>query len=120
MQTEYTFTLPNGYRDAEGVIHKNGTMRLATARDELDAVRDFRTRSAPEYMTIVLLSRVITKLEGCDCVTPEMIADMYTVDANFLQNMYETINNNEEMIIHVTCPHCGKEFDEPINFSQRD
>ena len=64
MQTEYTFTLPKGYRDAEGVIHKNGTMRLATARDELDAVRDFRTRSAPEYMTVVLLSRVITKLEG--------------------------------------------------------
>ena len=57
---------------------------------------------------------------GCDFVTPEMIEDMYTADVNFLQNMYETINNNEDLMVRVICPHCGKEFTEPINFYQQD
>lgn len=120
MQTEYQFKLPKGYLAQDGSIHKEGSMRLATAKDEIEASRHPKAKAAPEYATIILLSRVITRLNGCDSITTEMIENMYTADVNFLQNMYETINNNEEFSVHVTCPHCGKEFTEPINFYQQD
>ena len=120
MQTEYQFKLPKGYRSEDGSIHKEGFMRLATAKDEIGASRHPKAKAAPEYATIILLSKVIVKLDGCDFVTPEMIEDMYTADVNFLQNMYETINNNEDLMVRVICPHCGKEFSEPINFYQQD
>jgi hypothetical protein len=40
MKTEYAFTLPKGYVDAGGQVHREGTMRLATARDEIVPLRD--------------------------------------------------------------------------------
>ena len=38
MRTEFPFTLPRGYVDAAGNVHREGAMRLATARDEIDAL----------------------------------------------------------------------------------
>ena len=35
MQTEFEFELPKGYVDQNGDLHKRGTMRLATAADEI-------------------------------------------------------------------------------------
>lgn len=34
-KTEYEFTLPKGYIDENGNLHRNGAMRLATAADEI-------------------------------------------------------------------------------------
>lgn len=115
-QTEYEFTLPRGYVDEAGDVHKNGVMRLATAADEINIMRDPRVKQNPDYATVILLSRVITRLGRLEQVTPEVIERLYAADLNFLQNMYQTINESEDSVIHVTCPYCGKEFTDTINF----
>lgn len=115
-QTEYEFDLPCGYVDEDGNLHRHGIMRLATAMDEIEARKDQRCRVNPDYIPVLLLSRVIVKLDGTDCVTPEWVEKLFTADFSFLQNMYETVNNAENPVIHVQCPHCGKSFEDTINF----
>ena len=117
LQTEYEFALPKGYVGAEGTICRKGVMRLATALDELEAARDPGVRGNPDYLPVALLSRVVTKLEGAERVTPELIGKLFTADFAFLQNMYETINQAEEPVIQVQCPHCGKTFTDTLNFT---
>lgn len=117
LQTEYEFTLPRGYVDDEGNIHRSGAMRMATAIDEIQAMKDTRVRADSNYMTVVLLASVVTRLEGVDKVTTEVIEKLFTGDFAFLQNMYETVNNIEEPKIQVQCPHCGKTFTDVINFT---
>ena len=115
-QTEYEFTLPKGYVDEEGNIHRRGSMRLATALDELEAMKDYRVKSNPDYLAVMLLSRVVEHIGDIDAITPEIIEKMFTADFQFLQNMYETINHAEEPVIQVQCPHCGKNFTDTLNF----
>ena len=116
-QTTYEFVLPKGYVDKEGNLHRHGSMRLATALDELEAIKDYRAKSNPDYLAVLLLSRVVEYIEGMDAVTPEVIEGMFTADFKFLQNMYETINHAEEPVIQVQCPHCGKSFTDTLNFA---
>lgn len=115
-QTIYDFTLPKGYVDEFGSIHRKGKMRLATAGDEIRAMQHPKVRQNPDYASFVVLASVVIELEGCDRITPEMIEHFYLPDMNFLQNMYQTINESETPTIHVVCPHCGKEFTDTINF----
>lgn len=117
LQTVYPFHLPRGYVDEKGEIHRDGEMRLATMADEIMPMNDPRVRQNPEFLTVILLSRVVTRLGTLPVVTPEVIGALYTADANFLQNMYQTINNAEDPVVHVTCPHCGKEFTDTVNFT---
>lgn len=116
IQTEYEFSLPRGYVDQEGAVCKRGVMRLATARDEIEAMRDSRVKNNPEYLPVILLSKVVSRLEGVKEVSAEVIEKLFTADFSFLQNMYETINNVEEPVIQVQCPHCGKTFTDTLNF----
>lgn len=118
LQTVYPFRLPRGYVDEKGEIHRDGEMRLATMADEIMPMNDPRVRQNPEFLTVILLSRVVTRLGTLPVVTPEVIGALYTADANFLQNMYQTINDVEDPVIHVTCPHCGKEFTDTVNFTE--
>lgn len=118
MQTEFEFTLPKGYIDTDGGIHRNGRMRLATAGDEMQAQRDPRVLSNPTYLTIVLLSEVITEIEGVSIIAPATIEKLFTADLAFLQDMYQRINDIEPPVMHVVCPDCGKEHDVPINFTR--
>lgn len=120
LQTEYEFTLPRGYVDEEGNIHRRGVMRLATAIDELEAAREARVRADMDHIPIILLSRVITKLEGVKCVTLKVIERLFPADYEFLQNMYETVNNVEEPSIQVQCPYCKKSFTDTLNFVLRE
>lgn len=117
IQTEYEFTLPRGYVDGEGNVHRNGRMRLATALDEIRAMNTPAVRSNNDYMPVVLLASVVTCLEGVEEVTPEVIEKLFTGDFAFLQNMYETVNRIEEPRIQVQCPHCGKTFTDTLNFT---
>ena len=103
LQTMYPFRLPRGYVDGEGTLHREGQMRLATAGDELSALRDPRVKADESYMNPLILSKVITMLG----TLPEM---------EFLQDMYDTINKVDKPQIQVTCPHCGKQFVDTINF----
>ncbi len=117
MITEYEFTLPRGYIDTSGQVHRNGKMRLATAGDEVRAQRDPWVLANPAYLTIVLLSEVVTEIEGVTLISPSTIEKLFTADLVFLQDMYQRINDIEPPTIHFVCPDCGKEHDIPINFT---
>ena len=117
METIYEFTLPKGYVDVSGGVHRNGRMRLATAGDEISATRDPRVLSNPSYLTIVILSKVIVDMEGLEVITPSHIERLFTADLAFLQDMYQKINDVEPPKMKVVCPHCGEMVEAPINFT---
>ena len=116
LQTMYPFRLPRGYVDGEGTLHREGQMRLATAGDELSALRDPRVKADESYMNPLILSKVITMLGTLPEITPEVIEGLFVADMEFLQDMYDTINKADKPQIQVTCPHCGKQFVDTINF----
>lgn len=117
MTTVYDFTLPRGYLGEEGELHRKGKMRLATAGDEISASRDPRVINNPAYMTLVLLAKVITELEGVPAVTATTMERLYTADLAFLQDMYQKINDIEIPVIKAACPKCGNTFTIPVNFT---
>jgi hypothetical protein len=93
LQTEFAFTLPKGYVDADGVLHRQGTMRLATARDEIEPLRDARVTGADDpYLTILVISRVISSLGTLRQVTPNEVEGLFAADLAFLQDLYGIIN----------------------------
>ena len=117
METVYEFTLPKGYMDGAGELHRRGKMRLATAGDEISATRDPRVLSNPSYLTIVILGKVVTELEGLEMVTANVIEKLFTADLAFLQDMYQRINDIEPPVMEVVCLDCGKIFKAPLNFT---
>ncbi|MDO4540880.1 MAG: phage tail assembly protein [Syntrophomonadaceae bacterium] len=116
LQTEFSFTLPRGYVDNTGMVHKEGVMRLATAADEILPLRDPRVQQNPGYLTVILLARVITRLGSMPAVDTKVIENLYTMDLAYLQDLYQRINAMEEPSYRGICPHCGEELDVPINF----
>ena len=118
LQTQYEFTLPKGYMDEEGNLHKNGIMRLATAMDEIRAMRDPRVMQNPDYAAIIILSHVIIKLGSLPLVKVETIEKLFASDLKFLQEMYENLNGLEGPVVRVTCPYCGKEFTTEMDFKE--
>ena len=117
METVFEFTLPKGYLDSTGQLHRKGKMRLATAGDEISATRDPRVLSNPSYLTIVILGKVVTELEGLQMVTANVIEKLFTADLAFLQDMYQRINDIEPPVMEVVCPDCGKIFKAHLNFT---
>ena len=116
--TVYDFELPKGYVDSAGEVHKKGKMRLATAGDEISATHDPRVLANPSYLTVVVLSKVITELEGMEAIVPNIVERFFTADLAFLQDMYQRINNIDPPTMTVVCPDCGKTFEVPINFTR--
>lgn len=93
LQTEFSFTLPKGYVDRNGALHRHGTMRLATARDEIEPLRDPRVNGAEDpFLTIVVLARVITELGTLSEITPATVEGLFAADLAFLQDVYGIIN----------------------------
>jgi hypothetical protein len=111
MQTEYPFTLPRGYVDADGNLHRDGTMRLSTAFDEIAPMKDPRVQTNPGYLTIILFSRVITKLGDLTHINPKVIEGFFSADMAFLQDFYRRINENGHSRVGVTCPQCEASFE---------
>jgi hypothetical protein len=111
LQTEFQFTLPQGYVDEAGDRHREGTMRLATAADEIKPLRDPRVKANPSYLSVVLLSRVVTALGGVEEVTPHTIENLYVADLAYLQSLYERINSRGADAVDATCPECGEFFE---------
>ncbi len=98
--------MPRGYVDASGTVHRDGVMRLATARDELVPLHDDRVRENPAYLTVVLLARVITRLGTITDVHPGMVENFFATDLAFLQDLYRRINTEGHAHASVTCPTC--------------
>ena len=111
LQTEYSFTLPNGYVDEEGTLHKKGMMRLATAGDEILPLRDPRVQSNPSYLSIILLSRVITKLGSLPDINPGTIEGLFIEDLAFVQELYSRINGGGEVTLRTNCSSCNEEVE---------
>lgn len=116
LQTVYPFRLPKGYLDREGTLHREGRMRLATAGDELSAMRDPKVKADESCLNLLLLSKVVISLGTLAEITPDILEGLFIPDMEYLQNMYETINKADHPQIQVTCPHCGKQFVDAINF----
>ena len=112
LQTEFSFVLPRGYVDRQGGVHRTGTMRLATARDELLPLADDRVRENEHYLTVVLLARVITRLGDLDDddIHAGVIEDIFATDLAFLQDLYRRINTEGHTQAEVTCPACQEHF----------
>jgi hypothetical protein len=108
--TEHDFTLPMGFLDKDGTLHRDGVMRLATAADEILPLRDPRVQKNPAYLTVILLSRVITRLGGVDPITPSVIEGMFAADLAYLQSIYNEINRLDDAQASVTCPNCQHAF----------
>ncbi len=110
LRTEYEFTLPKGYVDSEGHVHQKGCMRLATALDEIAPLRDARVRDNQAYLTVAILSRVVTKLEGLPQVNTTVIENLFTADLAYLQDLYRKVNGSSSEQLTVTCPNCEHTF----------
>lgn len=114
LQTEFEFTLPRGYVDKEGNLHRQGVMRLATAMDEIAPLRDPRVGANEAYLAIVLLSRVVTKLGSLPEVSTRVIENLFSADFNYLQEFYRQINQDEAVKIPAVCPECNHKFEVSI------
>jgi len=111
LQTEFEFTLPRGYIDQDGNLHRRGVMRLATAMDEIAPLRDMRVQNNQAYLVIVLLSRVVTKLGSLPAINTGVIEKLFAADLAFLQTLYRQINEEGTTVITVTCPECQAQIE---------
>ena len=110
LRTEFAFTLPRGYVDGAGHVHRDGVMRLATARDELVPLRDDRVRENSAYLTVVLLARVITRIGAIEDIHAGIVENLFAADLAFLQDLYRRINTEGHTRAAVTCPACEHRF----------
>jgi hypothetical protein len=111
-KTQFAFRLPRGFVDEEGNLHRDGVMRLATARDEIVPLQDYRVQSNRAYLVIVLLSRVVTKLGDLKIITVDTIENLFSTDLAYLQEFYRKINEEGGAPKHhIACPKCGHEMD---------
>jgi len=111
LQTEFEFTLPRGYVDQDGQVHRQGRMRLATAMDEIAPLRDPRVHSNQAYLVILLLARVITQLGTLTAVTTDVVENLFAADLAYLQAFYRRINEEGQTTIPVACPQCQAQFE---------
>jgi hypothetical protein len=110
LRTEFPFVLPRGYPDGSGGLHREGVMRLATARDEIQTQTDARVRQNPAYLTVLLLERTITKLGSLPAIDTSVVEDLFASDLAFLQDLYRRINQDGHTEATVACPECGNVF----------
>jgi hypothetical protein len=108
LQTTFDFVLPRGYVDASGNVHREGTMRLATARDELMPLLDPKVKEHEAFMSLVLLSRVVTRLGALPAIDDQVIGGLWATDLAFLQDLYRRINTEGSTLAEVTCPNCSE------------
>lgn len=111
LQTEFEFTLPKGYIDKDGNLHRQGIMRLANAKDEIAPLQDPRVLRNQAYLIVILLSRVVIKLGELRDVNPGVIENLFSADLAHLQDLYRRINSNGHSRVKVRCPECEKAFD---------
>lgn len=115
LKTEFEFTLPMGYVDKDGNLHKQGRMRLATAMDEISIMNDLRVKENDAYIVIVLLARVITSLGTLSSINAGVIENLFAADLTYLQEFYRQINETGQTRREFTCPHCQKAFEVDLS-----
>jgi hypothetical protein len=111
LQTEFEFTLPIGLQHKDGTLQREGVMRLATAADEILPLREATVQKNPAYLTVILLSRVITRLGTVELITPKTVEGLFAADVAYLQDLYNEINHVGNGNQTVSCPNCEHDFD---------
>ena len=111
LQTEFEFTLPKGYVDRDGNLHRQGVMRLANAKDEILPLQDPRVQRNDAYHIVILLSRVVTRLGDVRDVNPGLIENLFASDLAYLQHLYNEINSTGKSAHPATCPVCSARFE---------
>jgi hypothetical protein len=109
LQVEHDFTLPFGFVDEDGTLHRDGTMRLATAADEILPLADPRVQRNAAYLSVILLSRVVTRLGSVEQITPRTVESLFAADLAHLQDLYASVNGfhgHSELV----CPECRHAF----------
>ena len=101
-QTEIDFELPKGYVDDAGTLHRRGTMRLATAADEILPLRDPRVQQNEAYLVIIVLARVITRLEEAD---PARLS--FGTPMRFALARLHTDDDGAEVVTYTFAPAAG-------------
>jgi hypothetical protein len=114
LQTEFEFTLPRGFVDEEGNLHRKGIMRLATAADEILPMKDPRVQANPAYLTVILLSRVVTRLGTVPAINTGVVERLFASDLAYLQEFYSRINEDGTGNLRVTCPKCEFTFEYEV------
>ena len=114
LPTEFAFTLPRGYVDGEGKLHREGTMRLATAMDEVEPLKSPKVQANPGYLAVILLSRVVTGLGSLSQIYPRIIEELPVADFAFLQSLYRRINEHGHNRMAVSCPECAHTFEVEV------
>jgi hypothetical protein len=117
MRTEFEFTLPRGYVDSSGNLHKRGWMRLARAKDVLLPLQDPRVQKNANYLAVILLSRVISKMGTLKLINPPVIEGLFSADLAYLIDFYKKSNERVFRQIGLQCEQCGKDFEGGIQFS---
>lgn len=107
---EFEFTLPVGYADARGALHRDGAMRPATALDEVEALGEARRRANGAYAAIALLARVVTRLGAVAPVTADVVERLYSADFVYLQELFVRANDAAGAVVETECPACGTRF----------
>lgn len=110
-KTEFEFTLPKGFVDQDGNLHKKGVMRLATAKDEILPLQDYRVQSNRAYLVVILLSRVITQLGTLKSINPSVVENLFSADLAYLQDFYRRVNEEGTSKVKVACPECKHNFE---------
>ena len=108
---EFPFTLPRGFVDSQGRTHKEGAMRLATAKDEVAPLQDHRVKANPGYLAVILLARVVTRLGDLPQVYPQVIEDLPVADFAYLQAFYRRLNQDGSSALRVTRPERNNSFE---------
>jgi hypothetical protein len=111
MHTEIAFTLPVGHVDDRGQTHRQGVMRLATARDEIEPLRDPSVRTNSAYLSVLLLARTVIRIGRVTDVTPALVEGLFAADFDHLQRLYERVNSDGDAVGVVGCPHCAQRFE---------
>lgn len=104
---EINFSLPIGYQDEAGNLHREGSMQLATALTEINVHNNEEAMFGTRKRDCIIFSNVVTKLGDLDTVSPEIIEELYEVDFLYLQLLYNKLNRDNDETIETMCPHCG-------------
>lgn len=110
----HPFTLPHGYADGHGAVHREGVMRLATAMDEIAPLKEAKVQSNPGYLGVILLARVVTRLGELSQVTPRVIEELPVADFAYLQALYRRLNDHGHSRVAVSCPECAHRFEVEV------
>lgn len=109
--SEIRFTLPHGLVDASGVTHREGVMRPATARDEIEALGDPEVRRNEARLSSLVLAKTVRSIGEFEPVDLDLIEELPAPDFDHLQRLYERLNAPVPVLGHVVCPHCARGYD---------